>query len=64
MKWITSQKKRSGNVIWSNGSFGAAGSHGQKKSLKLCKYISKLITTDKQLTANNINILQTCEISN
>lgn len=36
----------------------------KKKSFKLCKYISKLVTADKSLTANNTDTLQTCEISN
>lgn len=32
-------------------------------NFELCKYISKLATTDKLLTANNINTLPTCDIS-
>lgn len=54
----------SGNTTWSKGNSGAASSHKSKKKIQPCKYISKQMTTDTLLTANNVNVTQTREISN
>lgn len=61
----TTPQRGSGNTTRSKGNSGAASSHkSKKKKFKPCKYISKQMTTDTLLTANNVNVTQTREISN